>query len=254
MRRVPQSIPKGSARLKSSITADTSLATSETVFRLQHKCPYNELSKQYPEVEIYQWCDNKTEVLEMTCNDPARFEELKIRLIELYRGLNAKVLKRIYTYPDLQMVAKYNVSGFKSVDASAEKNHCMIVYPVTHREGWEWYRALAFSERDLRNLFKDLDSFCTVEVESRVSKPTGAVRDTYVISRSNLVGGLTTKQYQALALAIESGYFRVPKEVTTDQIAKRLGVPSTTLEEHLRKGQSKLLSAIAPYVQLRSRS
>ena len=190
----------------------------------------------------------------MSCPDSKTYDELRTKLDELARGLKAKVLKRVSTYPDLQMVSRYNVSGFKSIDVSVEENHCMIVYPVTHRDGWEWYRVLAFSEGDLKRLFRDLDSFCTVEVQSRKTKPNGAVRETYVISRSNLVGALTTKQYQALALALESGYFRVPKKVTTDQMAKRLGVPPTTLEEHLRKGQSKLLSAIAPYVQLRAGS
>jgi len=230
------------------------LATIETVFRLQHSCPYNDLSKAFPEVEIFQWCDNKTEVLEMSISDRSRFEALEERLDELAVGLKAKVLKRIFSYPDLQMVSNYNVSGFKSIDAAVERNHCMVVYPVTHRDGWEWYKILAFSERDLKRLFKDLDSFCTLEVESRKIKPTGAVRDTYVISRTNLVGGLTMKQYQALALALESGYYQVPKKVTTNQIAKRLGVPSTTLEEHLRKGESKLLASVAPYMQLHSRT
>lgn len=230
------------------------MATIETVFRLQHDCPYNRVSKRFPELEIFQWCDNKTEVLETTCHDPSRLKDLKRELEQLYRGVKAEVLKRTLTFPDLHMVARYNVTTFRSVDASAEKHHIMIVYPVAHRGGWEWYRGLAFSESDLRRFFRELDSFCTVEVESRVARPFGAVRDTYMISRSNLVGELTSKQYQALALALESGYFRVPKKTTTDQIAKRLGVPPTTLEEHLRKGQSKVLTAIAPYVQLRSSS
>jgi hypothetical protein len=43
----------------------------------------------------------------------------------------------------------------------------------------------------------------------------------------------------------------VPKRVTTDEIAERLGVPRTTYEEHLRKAEGKVLRAVAPYLELK---
>jgi predicted DNA binding protein len=199
-----------------------------------------------------QWCDNKTEVLELTCTDPRQFREVGKSLENLAKGLKAKVLKKTFEYPDLQMVSRYRVTGFKSVDAAAEKNHCLVVYPVTHSGGWEWYRVVAFSEKDVKGLFRDLDRFCNVELVSRRSKAYGAVRDTYLIARSSLVGSLTTKQYEALASALENGYYRVPKRTTTDVIAAKLRVPRTTYEEHLRKAESKLLGSVAPYMQLRN--
>ncbi len=37
----------------------------------------------------------------------------------------------------------------------------------------------------------------------------------------------------------------------TTEIANRMGVPRTTHEEHLRKAESKILTTIAPYLELR---
>jgi predicted DNA binding protein len=226
------------------------LATYELVFKLQHQCPYNDLSKKFPTVVMSQWCDNNTEVLEASSTDPKQFQEFGKSLVLLAKGLKAKVLKKKFVFPDLQMVSRYRVDGFTSVDSAAEKNHCLVVYPVTHIGGWEWYRVVGFSDRDVKGLFRDLDKFCTVEMVSRKTKEYGAVRDTYLIARSSLVGNLTAKQYEALASALENGYYLVPKRTTTDVIAAKLRVPRTTYEEHLRKAESKLLGSVAPYMQL----
>jgi predicted DNA binding protein len=76
------------------------------------------------------------------------------------------------------------------------------------------------------------------------------MRDSLVISTTSLLGGLTEKQASALITALNEGYYRIPKKITTDEIAQRLGIPRTTFEEHLRKAESKVLVALTPYLQL----
>jgi predicted DNA binding protein len=50
--------------------------------------------------------------------------------------------------------------------------------------------------------------------------------------------------------ALEYGYYKVPKKTTAEQIASKNKVPRTTFEEHLRKAESKVLRAMAPYVRM----
>jgi hypothetical protein len=71
-----------------------------------------------------------------------------------------------------------------------------------------------------------------------------------VVSTNRLFAGLTAKQAEALRVAFERGYYRVPKRISTEEIAQQVRVPRTTDEEHLRKAESKVLSAIAPYLPL----
>jgi hypothetical protein len=55
---------------------------------------------------------------------------------------------------------------------------------------------------------------------------------------------------RALLTAVEHGYYEIPKRVTADELAKRQGQPRSTLEEHIRKAESKVLLAVAPYMML----
>jgi predicted DNA binding protein len=69
-------------------------------------------------------------------------------------------------------------------------------------------------------------------------------------SLSSVFSELTGKQVDSLLSALEYGYYQVPKKMTAEEIASKHHVPRTTFEEHLRKAESKVLCAIAPYVRM----
>lgn len=53
--------------------------------------------------------------------------------------------------------------------------------------------------------------------------------------------GLTDRQYRALGLAVERGYYDVPREVTLEELADELDVSHQALSETLRRGTGTLL-------------
>ena len=53
--------------------------------------------------------------------------------------------------------------------------------------------------------------------------------------------GLTPKQRHALVSAISMGYYEWPKKANLEELAAKLGVKRRTLQENLRKAESKLL-------------
>jgi predicted DNA binding protein len=55
---------------------------------------------------------------------------------------------------------------------------------------------------------------------------------------------LTEKQRRVLISAFKSGYFDVPKKINSVQLSKELGLGSSTVIEHLRKGERRLLAGI----------
>jgi predicted DNA binding protein len=223
----------------------------EVGFKVQHDCPFNDLSKEFPSVVFAQWCNNKQDILEVSYDRLDLYDAVQERLQELAKKLGVKITKKVFTEPNQQLfIGHCGCDHFKSVCPTIEKNHCLELQPTIYHEGWEWYRAIAFSDKDIKNLFRQLGEFCDIQVVSRTAKESGAIRDNLVISASNLVGNLTEKQLQALLFAVSNGYYRVPKKVKTVEIAKLMGVPRTTYEEHLRKAESKILGAVAPYLQL----
>ncbi len=58
---------------------------------------------------------------------------------------------------------------------------------------------------------------------------------------------------KSLLTAVENGYYEVPKRVTADDLAKRAGQPRSTFEEHVRKAESKVVQAMAPYMMMYAR-
>ncbi|MEF8867242.1 MAG: helix-turn-helix domain-containing protein [Haloarculaceae archaeon] len=57
---------------------------------------------------------------------------------------------------------------------------------------------------------------------------------------------LTPAQREAYEHAREAGYYRWPREASTRELADGLGVSKTTLLEHLRKAEAKLLGPEGP--------
>jgi predicted DNA binding protein len=52
---------------------------------------------------------------------------------------------------------------------------------------------------------------------------------------------LTAKQREVLITAYKLGYYDIPRKINSDQLAEKLGIVNSTLVEHLRKAEHRLL-------------
>ncbi len=55
---------------------------------------------------------------------------------------------------------------------------------------------------------------------------------------------LTSRQRQALLAAYTLGYYDVPRRISSEQLGKRMKIDKSTLVEHLRKAERKILTNI----------
>ncbi len=55
---------------------------------------------------------------------------------------------------------------------------------------------------------------------------------------------LTARQYEVLTTAYDLGYFEVPREATTAEVAEVLDLDSSTVREHLQRAQRNLLTSL----------
>jgi len=227
------------------------MTTYEIGFKVQHDCPFNDLSRKFPSIVVSHWCDNEHDILEISYDKLDVYDSVQDGIQDLARKLGVKITKKVFTNTNQQLfLGRCRCDHFKSVCPTIERNHCLELKPTIYKDGWEWYRVIAFSDRDIKRLFKELGEFCEIKITSRVVKESGAIKDGQIISTSSLFAGLTDKQLKALLYAVGNGYYRVPKKITTTEIANLMGVPRTTYEEHLRKAESKILVSIAPYLQM----
>lgn len=56
------------------------------------------------------------------------------------------------------------------------------------------------------------------------------------------LAGLTDRQREVVRVAYEMGYYEVPREVTTEEIASELDLDSSTVTEHLQRAERNLLT------------
>ncbi|RLM75970.1 helix-turn-helix domain-containing protein [Halorubrum sp. Atlit-26R] len=55
--------------------------------------------------------------------------------------------------------------------------------------------------------------------------------------------GLTDRQFDALAAAVECGYYESPRTASVEEVAERIGAAPSTASEHLRKAESAMMTA-----------
>ena len=224
----------------------------ETAFRLQHDCPLNELSKRYPEMVMSSWCNSDTDVLEITKGADEDMEAFHGDVETMLHSMKVKPLRKSSSSRDLQVVIHH--CGCDNIPAPVtpvfEKHHCLELQPCVYKGGWEYYRFISFNEKDTRRVLATLEKYCKIVMISRRVMARGSVKDTMLVSTSQLFGALTRKQVQALVFALENGYYQVPKKVTTEEMASKLKQPRTTYEEHLRKAEGKVLRSMAPYITM----
>lgn len=227
----------------------------EISFKLQHdQCPYNQFSKAHPSVVISHWCNWSKDVLEISHKEIQGDQVVKQDVQKLMRSLGAKVIRRSFARANVQVVLMHCACDQIPPPTLPviEKRNCLELQPAVYSDGWEWYRVIAFSDRDLKDLFKDLDQHCsTIEIISRRSITDESVRDTFLLSTASLFGTLTDKQAKALMTALDNGYYRLPRGATAGDIARLMGVPRTSFVDHLRKAENKVIQAAGPYLRLK---
>jgi len=107
------------------------------------------------------------------------------------------------------------------------------------QDGYEYWNVIVSKDRatiqsQLEEIREEKDAEVTVEgmrsPDTRSSDPT----DT---------GGLSERQREVFELARTEGYYSWPRETSASDLADQLGVSKTTLLEHLRKAEAKLLGS-----------
>lgn len=129
----------------------------------------------------------------------------------------------------------------------AEALEALLLPPITWREGRVHVRLLLFGE--LRpDLIADLLPGATLEAKTVLR---GNEVDRELLASGLLLPSLTRRQGQSILAALETGYYDAPRKVTTEDVARRMGIARSTFEEHLKAAESQLVRALAPVVRMR---
>ncbi|WP_276260828.1 helix-turn-helix domain-containing protein [Haloglomus litoreum] len=66
----------------------------------------------------------------------------------------------------------------------------------------------------------------------------------YTPERGDMLSMLTDRQLEVFRTAVDLGYYEIPRRATHEDIAENLGCAPSTVDEHLRKAESRVLSTL----------
>jgi len=210
------------------------------------------MSRLQPDSEFNLWCNYSKHVMEVSYGGVSSPGSVLKTVKKMARESGARILREVpIANKSHLMVMTCSCARTKpSTWSVIEKYNCLDLQPTTYAAGWERYRILAFSSSDIRALLDELSKLSKVEIQSQSSKADFSMMENFVLSVADLFGTMTGKQSEALLVALRSGYYKHPRRISTDQIARTLGRPGTTYREHLMKAETKLLQAVEPYLEL----
>ena len=218
----------------------------EVVFKVTHDDPVGNISRKFPSLKMFEWCNREHEVLEVIVEDHEEYAAVMAELSKL-RGIIGKSSDR----DKVHLVMK---TCYCSVENSVTRNidacNLLHVAPVIYEQGWEYFRVIAFKHEDLEELLQRLDER-GFEFEILRKVPfDGFIASSLTLTADALFSDLTAKQIGALLTAYKNGYYRLPRKADVTEIAFKERVPRTTFQEHLKKAENKLIAALVPYIQL----
>lgn len=134
------------------------------------------------------------------------------------------------------------------VEPFLDRHGCLLLYPLRYENGDKVCRVLSLSAAALTECFHDLvDAGIPVTVDAK--REIGAVQPQRpLLAPHDVVPDLTDRQSEVVHYAFENGYYEIPREITTAEIATEVGVERRTAEEHLRRAENKLLASVIDFL------
>ncbi len=216
-------------------------------FRVSHDCPISNMSRRYPSVKMFEWSNREQQVLEFIVENQEDYEmileeimKIDVKTDVVSDGRKVHLITR----------ARSCTAGVETVTETIDELDLLEVYPVIYDGGWEYYRVVSFKSEEFGKLLRKLRaSGFEVEVLKRGSFE-GFLASSLSPSADALFSRLTEKQMDSLVTAFIYGYYDRPRRTDIQSIAKKLGIPRSTFQEHLKKAERKVMSALIPHIQL----
>jgi predicted DNA binding protein len=213
-------------------------------FRVRHDCPLAQASTEVPGVRLTVWSGHRVEVVQVEAGK-ATWD----KVVAAARR-HAAVQRVFPSATGGLLVAEVAVDDRRSISRTLEAHQCLWLQPMVLQDGWEHYDAISFgpSEQDALDA---LAKHGTTRVVKRRSIAPEDLTAALFLSLRPVLDAPTDKQAEALVAAGKAGYYRSPRQATTAEVARGLGLGRSAFEERLRGGENRVLNAVLPLMEHR---
>ena len=218
----------------------------DALIRVTHDSQFIDFSRKFPASKLFFWCNGENDVLEIVVSHPDEYAQVKDHLPKV-EGLIEESTDQTKIH---LITRKCGCTIHTSLDCCIGDLNLLQVYPEIIQNGWEFHRIIAFQHDHLAALVERLESSGWLVQILRKVPCEGLIASSLMLTADAVFADLTQKQIDAVLTAYGKGYYQIPRKADLQTIAATTQVSRTTFQEHLKKGENKLMTALIPYMKL----
>ena len=113
--------------------------------------------------------------------------------------------------------------------------------PIALKDGFEYWTVASWAKENLLALYERVKA---LEKKGKARITLLEIKEQPLnLFLPNVLSRLTEKQRGVIAAAVREGYYEYPRRTSLEQLARRLRIPRTTLQSHLRKAERAVIPA-----------
>ena len=132
------------------------------------------------------------------------------------------------------------------IETYLARHDCLLMPPIRYENGKKLCRVVAIDSSHLTEFYNDIRQEFSITVDSK--RELGKYsQDKPLFTVGSTLPELSGQQQDALTIGYQKGYYRIPRDVTTAELAAEMGIDRRTFEEHLRRAENKLITTLIKY-------
>ena len=163
--------------------------------------------------------------------------EKQVKAYEKYLKNHKLILKVERKDNVIISLSKQNIKK-KEYTALYNPELLYIVSGHYDKEGFEIWEIACWNRNVLENVIKLIKNAKNTTYFKILKFKKEPVKKIYL---PKLFSKLSKKQEEVYTLAIKEGYYKYPRQTTLDKLAKTMKISKSTLQEHLRKAEAKII-------------
>jgi predicted DNA binding protein len=224
----------------------------EYSFRIEHKGCWTEgINDNFPNLQasiIYSYLIRETSI---TMIEVTQVEEDEIdNIVDWLQKHPIMNTSRLVSYTSASNRGIICLEGDYDVDTEPVlnvllRNSCFPTIPATVAHGREHWDVLSPTHQHVSQAHEELQHLGSVDIDSLYSTDFEQMF-TGLLEVKKAFQDLSSRQREVLSLAIEEGYYDSPRSCNLEDLAELDPTSVSTVGEHLRLSESKILKAIEP--------
>jgi hypothetical protein len=218
----------------------------EATFFIRGGVPYEEATRNR-DVSIELWCNTHCDLLHVQgpVTDEIRSEIASTVGIERAGGDPPGIEETVEADGERIIVTSECLRPHTddNIEAYLADHDCLLLPPLRYERGGKLVRVITLDPANMTRLYRDIQDSFHVEVRSK-REVSAISQDRPMLSVDSLVPDLSDRQQEAIRMAWDAGYYEIPRETTTQELADRMAVDRRTFEEHLRLAERKFIGAL----------